>query len=356
MNNPLKKLTVAFILLFICGCDQVSELTYLGPSEVLIGYLNATKEGRNEEAYRYISAEDKKFKSIEDYKSNASTVDNPLALIMKRKISYKILKSSNSEYGVKVLVELAVPDINVMIKDFMGTAFKPNLLDDDKAELQRSIAAKYENADIPTVIKKQEFHLRKEGSEWKVFLDWKSQKIANEKQAQISKLLSDAQKLRSSNKLDESIQKYEQLLALDGEIAEAKEGINAVRNQIEGEKLKQDYLKNLTLYELKSAYYKTYLEENVPGVSLKIKNNGNKTLKRIQVTVYFKNKDGIIVFEEKFHPVVERKYSLNENNGPLKPNYIWSMGVGRFYKSESVPSEWKEGSVSARVTDIEFAE
>jgi hypothetical protein len=32
------------------------------------------------------------------------------------------------------------------------------------------------------------------------------------------------------------------------------------------------------------------------------------------------------------------------------------MGQDKFYKTEAVPTEWKEGSVSARITDIEFAD
>ena len=44
--------------------------------------------------------------------------------------------------------------------------------------------------------------------------------------------------------------------------------------------------------------------------------------------------------------------------GPVEgssQNYIWQMERGKFYKADSAPSEWKEGSASAKITDIEFA-
>jgi len=43
------------------------------------------------------------------------------------------------------------------------------------------------------------------------------------------------------------------------------------------------------------------------------------------------------------------------DNKPLKPNYIWKLEQGRFMQAKSVPSEWKQGSVAAKITDIEFA-
>ena len=38
-----------------------------------------------------------------------------------------------------------------------------------------------------------------------------------------------------------------------------------------------------------------------------------------------------------------------------RPNYIWQMERGKFYQATSVPSEWQEGNVQAKVTDVEFA-
>ena len=62
-----------------------------------------------------------------------------------------------------------------------------------------------------------------------------------------------------------------------------------------------------------------------------------------------------MIAEEEFNPVLVTKYSFG-NNKPLRPNYIWQQERGQFYQAKSVPSEWKEGAVKAKITDIEFAE
>ena len=92
----------------------------------------------------------------------------------------------------------------------------------------------------------------------------------------------------------------------------------------------------------------------MPGVDFKLKNGGDRSLNEVEVTVYFQGSGGAIIAEESYHPVLVSTYSFG-NNKPLKPNYIWQMERGKFYKADSVPTEWKEGAASATITDIEFA-
>lgn len=118
---------------------------------------------------------------------------------------------------------------------------------------------------------------------------------------------------------------------------------------------KQAYIdKSIVLYDLKAGYHNTHLDGRVPGVEFKLKNTGDRTLGLVEVTVYFKDSKGNIIAEEDYHPVPVTKYSME--NKPLKPNYIWQMESGHFYKASSVPSEWEEGEVSAKIKDVEFEE
>ena len=112
---------------------------------------------------------------------------------------------------------------------------------------------------------------------------------------------------------------------------------------------------SIELYDLKAKYYKTYLDKHVPGVEFKIRNKGNRVLNKVEVTVYFDDEGGNTIAEESYTPVLVSKYSFRDNK-PLKPNYVWQQERGKFYKADSVPSEWKEGAVAAKITDIEFAE
>jgi len=118
---------------------------------------------------------------------------------------------------------------------------------------------------------------------------------------------------------------------------------------------KQTYLGELDLYDFQSQYYTTVLDERVPGVEFKLKNRGNRTLRSVEVTVFFKDGSGRVISEEDYHPVLVSDSSFTPGK-PLKPGYVWQMERGKFYQAPLVPDEWQEGSAEAKITDLEFAD
>ena len=148
---------------------------------------------------------------------------------------------------------------------------------------------------------------------------------------------------------------------VDAERGKAREKIKKTTEEAEKasqkakeEKRKQAYIQHVKLYGVEADIYDTYREKKVPGVKFKLKNEGNQTLKSVKVTVYFKDAKGKVIHEENFYPISSLSWSTN--SGPLKPGYIWQLERGKFYKVESIPTEWKNGSADAQITDIEFAE
>jgi len=117
----------------------------------------------------------------------------------------------------------------------------------------------------------------------------------------------------------------------------------------------QAYLEKLKLYDFQAKYYTTALDERVPGVEFKLKNSGERTLDLVEVTVYFMDRDGRVISEEDYHPVLVSEMSF-EPSKPLKPGYIWQLERGKFYQAPHVPSEWQEGNAVAKITDLEFAQ
>ena len=356
VNRTVSILVALFTALSIVGCDKINELKQPGAKEVLSSYLDASLKSRSEEAYGYISSEDKAVKSLSEYKSETDKEDNTFTEVIVSNVSFKILKVTETGSTAKADVEITFPDMGVMFKDLMGAAFSSAFGGKDKGEIEKTLAKKYETGEVPTTTKNEEFHLLKEKDGWKVFLDWESKKATKEKEEKIAALLSDAKQLRESKKLSGAIQKYEEVLALNGEMVEAKEAIKETKQEIHDIEEKQKYLSQVVLYDLKAKYYETYLEKKIPGVEFKVKNKGSRTLKEVQVTVYFKDTKGTVIAEKEYHPVLVTKYSFSGDNKPLKPNYIWQMEHGKFYKADSVPTEWKEGAVSANITNIEFSE
>lgn len=111
---------------------------------------------------------------------------------------------------------------------------------------------------------------------------------------------------------------------------------------------------NLVLYDFTSKVYDSVLDGKVPGVDFKIKNTGDKTLKKIEVTVYFKDSSDNVIYDEKFYPVLVTQFGTD--NESLNPGYIWQQEQGKFYAAKKVPSEWQEGNAVAKITDIEFGD
>lgn len=342
----LKKWINTVSLCILCLTLSACNVGGPGPSDVLNSYLDASLKNNLEEAYGYISTEDKSVKTLQQYLSENSQENNPVAEAMASKTSFQIVNINKEKSTASANVEINAPDFTSIMMDLMGAAFGAAFGNEDDSKIQEVLSKKFKNGDIPMKTEKEVFHLIKEDDGWKVFLDWKTQ-IA------INALMEEAKKLKAEKKLEGAAQKYEKVLALDSNMIDAKKALDDTKSEISSIKEKQSYIKNVVLYDLQAKYYSTYLESNVPGVEFKLKNKGNRTLKKVEVTVYFKDSSGTIIAEKTYNPVLISEYSWNDTK-PLKPNYIWQLENGKFYKADSVPSEWKEGAVSAKITDIEF--
>lgn len=120
---------------------------------------------------------------------------------------------------------------------------------------------------------------------------------------------------------------------------------------------KRAYRDQVDIYDFQAKYFTSLMDERVPGVAFKLRNRGNRALKKVEVTVYFKDEQGRVISEEDYHPVLVSSFSVSMDSGkPLKANYIWQMERGKFYEAKNVPSEWAEGAAVPVITDLEFAE
>ncbi|EEF60631.1 hypothetical protein [Pedosphaera parvula] len=119
-------------------------------------------------------------------------------------------------------------------------------------------------------------------------------------------------------------------------------------------KAKTAYIQeHLSLYDVQARYMDSILDGKVPGVLFKLRNTGDRDLEMVKVTVLFKDATGAVIHEEDYTPVLVSKYSLRDNK-PLKAGYVWQMESGKFYSAKSVPTEWKEGAVDAKISDVRF--
>jgi hypothetical protein len=87
------------------------------------------------------------------------------------------------------------------------------------------------------------------------------------------------------------------------------------------------------------------------GVFGEVKNNGDRTLSKVGITIYYLDRDSKPVFEKTYNPVLVTSFSFGDDNAPLKPGYSRKFG----YRLDDAPSDWA-GEVEVKVTAIKFAE
>jgi hypothetical protein len=87
------------------------------------------------------------------------------------------------------------------------------------------------------------------------------------------------------------------------------------------------------------------------GVFGEVKNNGDRSLSQVEITIYCLNRDGKAVFEKAYHPVLVSSLGFGSDNQPLKPGYSRQFGV----RLDDAPSDWA-GEVDIKVTAVEFAD
>lgn len=328
-----KVLFTCLVLLIFAGCN------FFGPSpkDVLTKYLNSYYKGNYSETYVLLSAKDRNFKNQKEYEAEFN--DNPFFKIFAGKISFNIKEIKVKGNNAEATVEITGPDLSKAAADLMGIAFASAFGGKkDEKEMEKMIAEKFKDKSLPTTTVTQTYDLIKDKDGWRVFLNWEGEKKAKEISEQ-------AAQLEKSKKFEEAKARYQEALSLDKNNKSAQEKLAEIDKKIEAYKVKKAYFDKI---EVRNIHLGADFLGTV-GVFGEIKNNGDRTLKEVEITTYCLDKNEKVVFEKTFHPVLVSEYSFMSDNTPLKPNYSRRFG----YKLDDAPSDWSK-KVKVAVTDIEF--
>ena len=308
MGNLIRSLTVGSFV-FISGqayagdsnfFDKVrgffsSEMT---SEEVILAYLEARQEEDFETVYSLLSSEDKREKTKDEFISSMKEGAMPRSLA-----KYNLIKIEEKGNTAIATIEGTHPNMLSIFETAMMSA-----LAGDKKVLGEELKKKLERNELPMTTTKNTETLIKEEKGWKIY---KNFKLAR--------------------------QKKEKSMA---------ETTSKKKNKIK-------YIRKIKLYDFNAGRYTDISKESFTGIHFKLKNEGPRIIKGVEVTVYFMDKKKIIIYEKKLHPVSAKSWKRTD---PLKPGYIWQLEKGHFMVVGGVPSEWEEGSALAKITDIEFAQ
>ena len=114
-----------------------------------------------------------------------------------------------------------------------------------------------------------------------------------------------------------------------------------------------DYINNnLVLESATVDEFDTYYDTKEWGLSnIKVKNNGDKSISAITITVYFKDNDGNTIGENNINIKIADIYNTVS---ALKPNYEWSTDTDKYYKLTNLSDSIVPTRNEIKITKITF--
>jgi hypothetical protein len=148
------------------------------PDDAISLYLSAYMDGRYEEAYQYLSTEDRQTKSLEAYVTERKDSGTFLARNLHRLIRYDIRGVTLvDENHARARVEISIPDFRAIVAELSGAleaAAYPESALENVSFVRRNVGTfeqKYQTEGIPKRTLQETFELVRENRQWKVRAD-----------------------------------------------------------------------------------------------------------------------------------------------------------------------------------------
>ena len=163
------KVFLIFSIFLVASCNNIFQSK---PEDVLSEYLKADLVGEHKKAYTYLSSNDKKNKSLDQYISEKSKhSDSELAKLFIDKTTHKIINVEVNGNTANIKVDTTTVDLNIITREFTNAAFKAATTGKSFDDIQNDIVKKYKKQDLPLNTYKSNHKLIKEKNKWKVVLN-----------------------------------------------------------------------------------------------------------------------------------------------------------------------------------------
>jgi hypothetical protein len=180
MKKPLQAASWRFVgsvllsgVLILTGCGPEKKVDR-GPKEVLSSYIDATINGRLEDAYQSLSSRDRSEKTLKAYIAERSDEESLIRNMMAKKISYTIRDVHVAGDKARASVDMTAPDYDRIMKDILSSLAVKDLparnLDAHvyvSGLLGRHVK-KYRDKGIPMKTTTDVFDMVEEKGEWKI--------------------------------------------------------------------------------------------------------------------------------------------------------------------------------------------
>lgn len=338
--NRSKALSALLIFLCCSACGLLST-----PQRTLGKYFEATRAGRWDEAYGYLSSKDRAFQPLDAYRTNM--IANPFAAGILAKTTYQVKQSTVDGSRASVVVAVTSPDVQGIMGNLMASAMASALSGKgDSNAAVNDLAKNVESGNLPTTTRDEVFAVIKEDGGWKV-------NLGLEPKARVA----EGKQLQEEKKYAEAKIKYEAALSADAENKDAISGLAEVGAAQALMKEQEAYFPKIEIRNLNVKRGRTFMGA-FAMLEGEVKNTGERALNRLEVRAVCLDKDGRAVYEADDTVLSVPKnpdsfvaLSNPEFSQPLKPNFSRRLLVNL----EKAPTDWS-GKVEVRVIALEFGE
>jgi len=346
ISTRLKALLL--IVLMGSGCSSGPS-----PEEIAARYFEAFRTGDATASHAMLCEADRVGFSETQY-AEMNGLREPMLVALSAGTSYSVKGLSIDGDRAVATVEVGVPDVSSLMGELMAAALTGALggagdehgSEDAGNKMIEDLAQKIKIGGLPTIKSTRDVTLLREKDGWCLFADLKSEAERHATAEKVGQLVSDANALEASGDLAAALSKYDEALALEPAHVEGSSRRIALSKTLAKRDEGLAYLPSLELRRVK-------VSDSVlgrKGAFGEVKNNGDKTLHEVEITIYCLDKAGATVWETDYTPVRVSEWSFGDTAKPLKPNYSRKFGV----RLDDAPSDWG-GKIRVEVTGAVLA-
>ncbi|MDQ5984584.1 MAG: hypothetical protein CSYNP_00279 [Syntrophus sp. SKADARSKE-3] len=172
-------MVVLTIMLLAFGCFiflMVRKGSHLNAEQVVMNYLEAIVNGRTDEAYHFLSSQDRTQQTLAEYRAHRSLGHGLIANMIARRISFTVETTEKSANAATVLATVTAPDFKMIMNDVLHGMGGNNI---PEQNLEAFIFVcqnishyleKYRQHPMPMKVCRESYSLIREKGKWKIAL------------------------------------------------------------------------------------------------------------------------------------------------------------------------------------------
>lgn len=348
----LALLCCLFILIGCKGKETQPPPDYSKPEAVIEAYYRALFVNDTDTAYNLIWERDRWFVFDDEFRAKYRINTFIFPELVADKFAYESAGLEQSETSARVRAVITKPDLTYLA-DMLSERLSDVSLPPPSMPELRKMVQQYEWLSFQQEVSHD---LVLEDGRWYIYYDFETLETAAEMVCRADRLLSSD----DAEEVTDAREKYAAALALRPDMEKARDGLANAEIGLSDLYDKAVYIReNMELLDFEAKDYQGPEDIlPVPGITFKLRNNGDKVLDKIWVRVTFLDSLGRDVSSERMEPLHD--FWTKGQERVLRPGETWEFSENSYYRSTvTTPgwrNNWKSGQARAEIINIVFTD